>query len=87
MSVSVKFNDKLISYESCKAIAIRAFCSCILVKETPVFGPFSSSVFIPTVYILSQSYNATRKWLDFCMNIRCRTIYLRYHKESLVHSE
>ena len=28
--------------------------------------------------ILNQSFNATRKWLDFCMNMWCRTIYLRY---------
>ena len=30
------------------------------------------------LYILNQTYNATRKRLDFCMNMWCRTIYLRY---------
>ena len=28
--------------------------------------------------MLNQSYNATRKWLDFCMNMGCRTFYPRY---------
>ena len=28
--------------------------------------------------ILNQSYNATRKWLDFCMNMWCRIICLRH---------
>ena len=30
------------------------------------------------VYILNQTYNATRKRLHFCMNMWCRTIYLRH---------
>ena len=29
-------------------------------------------------YILNQIYNATRKWLDFCMDMWCRTFCLRY---------
>ena len=29
-------------------------------------------------HILNQSYNATRKWLDFGMNMWCRTIYVIY---------
>ena len=29
-------------------------------------------------YILNQSYNETQKWLNFCMNMWWRTIYLRY---------
>ena len=28
-------------------------------------------------YIVNQTYNATCKWLDFCMNMWCRTTYLR----------
>ena len=28
--------------------------------------------------ILNQTYNTTRKWLDFCMNMWCGTIYLRH---------
>ena len=41
--------------------------------------------------ILNQTYNATRKWLDFCMNVWGRTIYQIYcsttHREFLMHSE
>ena len=29
------------------------------------------------LYILNQTYNATRMWLDFCMNMWCRAVYLR----------
>ena len=28
--------------------------------------------------ILNQTYNPIRKWLDFCMNMWCRIIYLRH---------
>ena len=28
--------------------------------------------------ILNQTYNTTRKWLDFCMNMWCKTLYLRH---------
>ena len=30
------------------------------------------------IYILNQSYNATRKWLDFRTNMGCRPFYPRY---------
>ena len=33
--------------------------------------------------ILNQNYNATHKWLDFRMNMWCRTIYLRYSAQVL----
>ena len=33
---------------------------------------------VPYANILNKIYNATHKWLDFYMNMWCRTIYLRY---------
>ena len=31
-----------------------------------------------TLNTLNQTYNATRKWSDLCMNMWCRKIYLTY---------
>ena len=48
--------------------AVKTFPKC----KTPGFEFYLSN-------ILNQSYNATRKWLDFGMNMWCRTVYdLRY---------
>ena len=36
--------------------------------------------------ILNQNYNTTRKCLDFCMTMWCRTIYLRYVAQLLANN-
>ena len=39
---------------------------------------------LETTCILNQTYNATRKWLNFCMNMWCRAIYLKYIAQLLI---
>ena len=55
MSICIKFNNSLISYAVVRQEQNICRCSSVLFlyisKETPVFSPFSSRVFIPTVYI------------------------------------
>ena len=35
-------------------------------------------LYFTIICILNNTYNATHKWLDFCMNMWCKTTYLRY---------
>ena len=43
-----------------------------------VFAPMVFVLYFDADNILNQIYNTTRKWPDFCMTWRGRTIYLRY---------
>ena len=44
---------------------------------------FSAFLSAGELTILNQTYYATRKWLNFCTNMLCRTIYLRYIAQQL----
>ena len=45
---------------------------------------FSAFLRAGELTILNQTYYATRKWLNFCTNMLCRTIYLRYIAQQLI---
>ena len=47
-------------------------------------GSRSQMIILAQYCILNQINNAIRKWLHFCMNMWCRTLYLRYIAQQLI---